>query len=54
MITMLGLLVHRISQRSSLSTLAWFAFLAVAVGSWQIGQLSRAGHFLLTGLGLNG
>lgn len=34
-ITVLGLLLHRIVRRSPVSTIAWFAFIALVIGSWQ-------------------
>ena len=53
-VTVLGLLAHRILRRSPRATIAWFAGIAALVVSWQIGQFGRAADFLLTGLGLNG
>jgi xanthine/uracil permease len=49
--TVFGLLVHRIVRRSPISTIAWFAFIALVVGSWQIASINRSADFLLTGLG---
>jgi xanthine/uracil permease len=52
LITVLGLLLHRIVRRSPPSTIAWFALLALIIGSWQIATFNRAADFLLTGLGI--
>lgn len=51
-ITVLGLLLHRIVRRSPLPTIAWFAFLALLIGSWQLTAINGAADFLLTGLRL--
>ena len=51
-ITVLGLLLHRVVRRSPPSTIAWFAFIALVIGSWQITTLDHAAAFLLTGLGM--
>lgn len=52
MITVLGLVLHRVVRRSPIGTIAWFAFIAVVVISWQAAGLARAADLLLTRLGL--
>ncbi|MFG6402921.1 hypothetical protein [Microbacterium sp. P04] len=49
-VTVLGLLAHRIARRSPRSTLTQFALIALVVVSWQAGTFSRAADFLLTGI----
>jgi xanthine/uracil permease len=51
-VTVFGLLLHRIVRRSPFGTIAWFAFLAVAIGSWQLSGISRAAESLLMNLGI--
>ncbi|KQZ85565.1 hypothetical protein ASD56_04415 [Microbacterium sp. Root166] len=51
-ITVLGLLIHRIVRRSPLGTIAWFAFIAVLIGSWQLAGISSRVSSLLTTLGI--
>jgi hypothetical protein len=53
-ITVVGLLLHRVVRRSPPSTIAWFAFIALIVGSWQIATFDHAATFLLSGLGIAG
>lgn len=52
-VTVLGLVLHRIVSRSPVGTIVWFALIAIAVISFQISQLARIASFLLTGLGIN-
>ena len=53
-ITVVGLLLHRVVRRSPPSTIAWFTFIALIIGSWQIAAFDRAATFLLSGLGIPG
>jgi xanthine/uracil permease len=49
-ITVLGLLLHRIVRRSPFITIAWFAFIALIIGSWQLSAINGAAELLLTRL----
>ncbi|PWC08108.1 hypothetical protein DF223_01770 [Mycetocola zhujimingii] len=51
-VTVLALLLHRILSRSPVGTIAWFAFIAIVVISFQAFRLADAASFLLTGLGI--
>lgn len=51
-ITVVGLLIHRIVRRSPPGTIAWFAFIAVLIGSWQLAGISNVADSLLTALGI--
>ncbi|HKP08732.1 MAG TPA: hypothetical protein VJU58_15895 [Microbacterium sp.] len=50
-ITVLGLLLHRIVRRSPWSTIAWFGFIALVIVFWEISAIDNAADFLLNGLG---
>ena len=49
-ITVLGLLLHRIVRRSPLSTIAWFSFIALIIVCWEISTINGAAESLLNGL----
>jgi len=51
-LTVLGLLVHRVARRSPASTIGWFGMLSVVIAAWQFSVLSSAAATLLSRLGL--
>lgn len=52
-ITVLGMLLHRIVRGSPRSEVAWFGFLALVIVSLSIDGINRTADFLLTGLGVS-
>ena len=50
-ITVLGLLIHRIVRRSPFGTIAWFAVIAVLITWWQLAGISSVANTLLRVLG---
>lgn len=51
-ITVAALLVHRIVRRSPLSTILWWAFLALAIVAWELVSIGQAAQLLLARLGV--
>ena len=51
-ITVLGLLVHRIVRRSPLGTIVWFTVIAVLIVWWQLAGIGGRVTSLLTTLGI--
>ncbi|WP_161886226.1 hypothetical protein [Marisediminicola antarctica] len=53
-VTVAGLVLHRVVRRSAPSEIAWLALIAVVIGSWQLAGMGSAAETLLTRLGISG